>query len=344
MKIHNLGKSGLKVSELCFGAMTFGQGGGLWSAIGKVGQSDANAMVKLAWEAGINFYDTANVYSYGQAEEILGRAFKDLAIPREQLVIATKVRGAMSQEAEAGTGDWNNKGISRKNIMNAVQGSLKRLGVDYIDLYQIHGWDFDTPMEEALEALKDLVRAGLVRYIGVSNWPARKIVRALAMQESNHWARFVSLQAYYSLVARDLEQELLPLVREEGLGLMVWSPLSGGYLSGKYRAGQTETGRRSAFEFPPIDPRSEAALAVLEQVAQAHGVSMATVALAWLLKQPGVTAPILGASKFNQLEQNLGAAQLDLSQDELATLSESTKPFPAYPNWMVSWMNERTVS
>ena len=247
MKYRTLGRTGLKVSELCLGTMTFGEN---FYGIAVVDQTNANAMVARALEAGVNFFDTADVYSYGRSEEVLGQALKDIGVERDRLILATKVRSAMTAEATAGTGDVNNVGLSRQHIFAAVEHSLRRLQTDYIDLYQVHGWDIVTPIEETLRALDDLVRQGKVRYIGCSNWSARQLMKALYLSRANRWAEFVSLQAYYSLVGRDLEHELLPLCREEGLGVLPWSPLSGGFLSGKYtRDNPTPEGaRRSGFQ------------------------------------------------------------------------------------------------
>jgi aryl-alcohol dehydrogenase-like predicted oxidoreductase len=335
MEYRRLGNTGLRVSELCLGTMTFGS---KFYSIAAVDQSGANEMVARALEAGVNFFDTADVYSYGESEEILGRAFKEAGVARESLVVATKVRGAMSEASIAGTGDVNNVGLSRKHIMESCEASLRRLGTDYIDLYQVHGWDALTPVEETLRALDDLVRQGKVRYLGCSNWAARHISKALALADGRGWERFVSLQAYFSLVGRDLEHELLPLCREEGLGVLPWSPLSGGFLTGKYRRDdpQPEGARRSNFHFPPIDEaRGFDAVDALEAVARAHGASIAQAALAWLLAQPGVTSVIIGANKMSQLEDNLKAAELRLSAEEVGRLSATTAPAAMYPQWMV---------
>jgi aryl-alcohol dehydrogenase-like predicted oxidoreductase len=225
--------------------------------------------------------------------------------------------------------------------MESVDGSLRRLGVDYIDLYQIHGIDPHTPIEETLEALNDLVRLGKVLYIGVSNLAAWQVSKALGISERRGWAKFVSLQAYYSLVARDLEVELLPMAREEGLGVLTWSPLAGGYASGKYRAGKPQVARRNTFDFPQVSPKAEDALVVLEAVADAHGVTMARVALAWLRQQPGVTSVIIGARSVEQLEDDLKAADLELTPDELEKLGAPTAPHQPYPQWMIAWQSGR---
>jgi aryl-alcohol dehydrogenase-like predicted oxidoreductase len=338
VQYRRLGTTGLKVSDLCLGTMTFGQG---FRNIGVLAQEGATELVRLALDAGVNFFDTADVYSRGESEQILGAALRDAGVARESVVIATKVRGTMSDAAEAGTGDVNNRGLSRKHIIEACNNSLRRLGVDYIDLYQIHGVDEETPLEETLAALNDLVHAGKVLYIGVSNLPARRIAKALGLARQHGWAQFVSLQAYYSLVARDLEHELLPLCREEGLGVLPWSPLSGGYLSGKYRAGAPEVGRRNEFDFPPLAPEASAALAPLEAVANERGTSMARVALAWLRQQPGVTSVIVGARNVAQLSDNLAAADLDLTPAELERLGAPTQPRRLYPQWMMEFQAGR---
>jgi aryl-alcohol dehydrogenase-like predicted oxidoreductase len=319
------------------GTMTFGSN---FFGIGALGQEASEELVARALESGINFFDTANVYSYGESEEILGRAVKNRGATRESLVIATKVRGAMSEGAIAGTQDVNNVGLSRKHIMEACEASLRRLGTDYIDLYQVHGWDALTPVEETLRALDDLVRQGKVRYLGCSNWTARHLSKALAVAEGRGWERFVSLQAYYSLVGRDLEHELLPLCVEEGLGVLPWSPLSGGFLSGKYRREDPspEGARRTNFQFPPIDEaRGFDAVDALEEVARARGASVAQAALAWLLARPAVTSVIIGANKMSQLEDNLKAVELRLSAEEIERLSATTAPPALYPQWMVEF-------
>lgn len=335
MEYRRLGETGLRVSELCMGTMTFGSN---FFGIGALGQEASGELVARAVESGVNFFDTANVYSYGESEEILGRAIKGLDAARESFVIATKVRGAMSEGAIAGTGDVNNVGLSRKHIMESCEASLRRLGTDYIDLYQVHGWDALTPVEETLRALDDLVRQGKVRYLGCSNWTARHLSKALAVSEGRGWERFVSLQAYYSLVGRDLEHELLPLCVEEGLGVLPWSPLSGGFLTGKYRREDPspEGARRSNFHFPPIDEaRGFDAVDALEEVARSRGVSIAQTALAWLLARRGVTSVIIGANKMSQLEDNLKAVELKLSAEEVERLSATTAPAALYPQWMV---------
>jgi aryl-alcohol dehydrogenase-like predicted oxidoreductase len=340
MNHRRLGNTGLKVSELCLGTMTFGTN---FYNIAEVDQAGANRMVARALEAGINFFDTADVYSYGESEEALARAIKESGVRRDAVIIATKVRSAMSEAASAGTGDVNNVGLSRQHIMAACEASLRRLGTDYIDLYQVHGWDVLSPMEETLRALDDLVRQGKVRYLGCSNWAARHLAKSLSVSRAHDWERFVSLQAYYSLVGRDLEHELLPLCREEGLGVLVWSPLSGGFLSGKYRRDNPhpEGARRTSFDFPPIDEaRGFDAVDALDQVAKQRGASVAQVALSWLLAQPGVASTIIGANKMSQLEDNLKAIDVQLSAAEIERLSATTAPPTLYPQWMIERQNE----
>lgn len=339
MKYRTLGRTGLKVSELCLGTMTFGDN---FFNIAVVDQAGANTMVSRCLDAGINFFDTADVYAYGQSETILGQALKDSGVVRDKMIVATKVRSAMSEEATAGTADVNNVGLSRQHIFSSIEHSLRRLGMDYIDLYQVHGWDMLTPVEEILRSLDDLVRQGKVRYIGCSNWSARHLMKALTISQAKEWPGFVSLQAYYSLVGRDLEHELLPLCREEGVGVLPWSPLSGGFLSGKYRRDNPnpEGARRTNFQFPAIDEaRGFDAIEALDQIAKKKGATVAQVALAWLLAQPGVTSIIIGANKMSQLEDNLKAADLELSAEEIEQLSRTTAPPSMYPQWMIERQN-----
>ncbi len=339
MKYKRLGNTGLKVSEICLGTMTFGS---TFYNIGEVDLDLAKKIIKKSWDAGVNFFDTADVYSWGESEKILGQALKDLNIPREQAVIATKVRGAMSEDAAEGTGDVNNAGLSRKHIMESVEASLDRLGTDYLDLYQIHGVDKETPIEETLAALNDLVRQGKVHYIGCSNLSVRQLAKSLELSKARGWASFSSLQAYYSVAGRDLEYELLPLCREEGLGVLPWSPLAGGFLTGKYRRDREapEGSRRNEFDFPPIDKEvAYDVVEVMDEIAESKGASIPQVALSWLLHKKGVTSVIIGAKKMSQLEDNLGAAELELSDAEFNRIAEVTEPRQIYPQWMVKRMN-----
>lgn len=334
-----LGRTGLKVSELCLGTMTFGS---KFFNIAVLDQAGATEITARALDAGVNFFDTADVYAHGESEELLGRTLKECGVQRDAVVIATKVRSPMTEAAMAGTGDVNNTGLSRYHIVAACEASLKRLGTDHIDLYQVHGWDIHTPVEECVRALDDLVHQGKVRYIGCSNWPARHLAKALAMAEAHDWQRFVSLQAYYSLAGRDLEHELLPLCREEGLAVLPWSPLSGGFLTGKYRRDDPapEGARRSGFQFPPIDEaRGFDAVEMLSTIAREKNATIPQVALAWLLAQPGVTSVIIGANKLSQLGDNLKSIDVKLSPEEESRLSATTAPPTLYPQWMIERQN-----
>lgn len=329
MQYKLLGNTGLKVSELCLGTMTFG-GRDWWTAIGALPQDEVNTLVKQSVEAGINFIDTANVYSVGVSEQMTGQAIRDLGLKRDDLVIATKVRGVMGEGP-------NNSGLSRKHILQQADESLRRLNTDYIDLYQIHGFDPLTPFEETLEALDILVKSGKVRYIGCSNLAAWQIMKALGISAQNHLAKFVSLQAYYTIAGRDLEREVAPLLLDQKLGLMVWSPLAGGFLSGKYsRNATTEEGRRVAFDFPPVNKdKAFDIIDVMQSIAASKGVTVAQVALAWLLHQPVVTTVIIGAKRPDQLQDNLKSVDVSFTADELAQLDEVSKLSPEYPGWMI---------
>jgi aryl-alcohol dehydrogenase-like predicted oxidoreductase len=330
MKYRLLGNTGLKVSELCLGTMTFG-GKGYWTAIGQLPQEPVDELVKRSVDAGINFIDTANVYSEGLSEEMTGTAIRNLGLKRDDLVIATKVRGKMGEGP-------NNTGLTRKHILQQADESLRRLNIDYIDLYQIHGYDPLTPIEETLEALDTLVRSGKVRYVGCSNVTAWQLMKSLAYSTYNHVARFESLQAYYTIAGRDLERELIPLVQDQKVGLLVWSPLAGGLLSGKYGRNKQgpEDSRRINFDFPPVNKeRAYDIIDVMEQIAQEKQVSVAQLALAWLLHQPAVTSVIIGAKKNEQLEDNLKAIDIELTADEVAKLDEVSKLAPEYPGWML---------
>ena len=331
MRYNKLGSTGLFVSELCLGTMTFGGGdSGVWSKIGNLDQASVDTLIGRAIEAGINVIDTADVYGEGRSEVLTGQALKNLGVPRDRVVVATKVFG----ETDPGP---NGRGYSRYHVMEAVKGSLKRLQVDHIDLYQIHGFDPATPIEEALRALDTLVQHGHVRYLGVSNWAAWQIVKALGIAERRGLARFESLQAYYTIAGRDLERELVPMLHSEGLGLLVWSPLAGGLLSGKYtRHSAAEAGsRRTTFDFPPVQlDRAYDVIDVMRGIAQARDVSVAQIAIAWLLHQPVVTSVIIGAKRLEQLDDNLAAASLRLSVEELAALEASSRLPAEYPGWM----------
>ena len=333
MKFRLLADTGLFVSELCLGTMTFGGKGQIWESIGGLNQAAADGIVHRALDAGINFLDTADVYSAGESETMVGKA---IAGRRQDIVLATKVRGRM------GPGP-NQVGLSRHHIINSVEGSLKRLGTDYIDLYQIHRWDTLTNIEDTMRALDDLVRAGKVRYIGCSNLPAWYLMKSLAVSREQRLERFKCTQSYYSLAGRDLERETIPLLKDQGLGLLVWSPLAGGFLSGKFtRDGGDETARRATFDFPPVN--KEKAFGILDgltPIAKAHSVTVPQVALAWILANDAVTSVIIGARKIAQLDDNLKAVDVTLTADDMKALDEVSKLTPEYPAWMDSLGTDR---
>jgi aryl-alcohol dehydrogenase-like predicted oxidoreductase len=328
MNYRSLGRTGLRVSELCFGTMTFG-GDGMYKAIGGTAQAEADRLVGVCLDAGINFFDTADVYSGGRAEQILGKA---LGTRRREVVVATKVRGRVGPGPNA-------VGLSRGHILDSVDASLQRLGTDYIDLYQIHGYDALAPWEETMRALDDLVRAGKVRYIGASNLAAWHLMKALGISAREGLARFETIQSYYSIAGRDLERELCPLMESEQVGLLIWSPLAGGFLSGKFSRDQKgpEGTRRASFNFPPVDEaRGYAVLDVLAEVAREHQVSVARVALAWLLHQKVTTSVIVGARDDAQLRDNLAAPEVKLAPAELERLDKVSALPPEYPGWMIT--------
>jgi len=329
MKYNLLGNTGLKVSELCLGTMTFG-GKGMYTAIGQLGQEPVDALMKRSIDAGINFIDTANVYSEGLSEELTGASIKNLGLNRNDLVLATKVRGTM------GTGP-NDAGLTRKHIMHQVENSLKRLQTDYIDLYQVHSYDPLTPIEETIGALDDLVKSGKVRYIGASNYAAWQLMKALGYSTHHRLAKYVSLQAYYTIAGRDMERELIPLLNDQKVGLMVWSPLAGGLLSGKYtRDDDNNEGRRKNFDFPPVNrDRAFNVLDLLHPMAKEKNATVAQLAIAWLLHQPAVTTVIIGANKQEQLEDNLKSIDIKFTAEELQQLDEASKLPSEYPKWML---------
>src|SRR3954447_3035604 len=312
MRYNSFGQTGLYVSELCLGAMTFG-GGGIWKAIGELGSKEAEALIGTALDAGVNLIDTADVYSEGESERLLGAALKALDRPREQVVVATKVRGRVGPGV-------NQVGLSRGHILASIDASLTRLGLDHVDLYQIHGLDPATPIEETVRALDDVVRSGKARYVGFSNLPAWVASKALTLSAERGLSRFVSAQVYYSLVGRDIEREIAPLCQAEGLAILPWSPLAGGLLSGKFdpaKKGPADA-RRASFDFPPVDlERLPRVLAALRKVADETGASSARVALAWQLTKPFVTSIILGAKRPAQLTDNLAAVDLQLAPEQL---------------------------
>lgn len=332
MEYNTLGDTGLLVSRLCLGTMTFSSGQGIYKHIGNVAQAGADALVKASLDGGINFFDTADVYSAGESEAMLGQAFRNLGVPRKDFVLATKVSSRM------GPGR-NDVGASRGHIMDAVEASLRRLQTDHIDLYQIHATDTVTPLEETMRALDDLITQGKVRYIGCSNWQAWRVATALGISARKNSARFNSVQAYYSVAGRDLERELVPLMEAEKLGLLVWSPLAGGLLSGRFsRENQAPAGsRRSEFDFPIVDKeRAWTVLDVMRPIAEAHDCSPARIALAWLLSKPAVTSVLVGAKRLNQLKDNLAAVDVVLTQDELRRLDEVSELPREYPGWMLA--------
>lgn len=334
MKYKVLGNTGLKVSELCLGTMTFG-GKGFFKVMGSLGQDSVDQLVKKAVDSGINFIDTANVYSEGLSEELTGQAIRNLGLNRDDLILATKVRGAMGQGP-------NDQGLTRKHIMQQVEASLKRLNTDYIDLYQIHSFDPITPFEETLNTLDDLVRSGKVRYVGASNLSAWQLMKAVGYSKYNDKAKFVSMQSYYSLAGRDIERELVPLLDDQKIGLMVWSPLAAGLLSGKYnRNGESETGGRlTNFASFPVDrERAFNIIDVLQPMAESKGVTVAQLSLSWLLHQSAVTSVIIGANKIEQLEDNLQSVNIVFSVEELQILEEVSKLSVEYPGWMLERSN-----
>ena len=321
MDYQRLGKSGLKVSRICLGTMTYGSS--QWRDW-VLDERESRPFIQRALELGINFFDTADAYSLGVSEEILGRALNDFT-RREEVVIASKVFFSMGDKPNLG-------GLSRVHIMQAIDDSLRRLGTDYIDLYQIHRWDPETPIEETLEALHDVVKSGKVRYIGASSMYAWQFSKSLYLADLHGWTRFVSMQNHYNLVYREEEREMIPLCRAEGIGVVPWSPLARGFLSGnRSRQDWGETARAKSDEFAHQMYYQESDFTVVERVvelAQQRGVTPSQIALAWLLHQPGVTAPIIGASKMTHLEEDIAAIDIELSPEELDTLQEPYLPHP----------------
>ena len=339
MRMNRLGHTGLFVSELCLGTMTFGGGGDMWGKIGSLQQDEADRLVARAIDAGVNFLDTADVYAGGRSEAIAGQALRNLKTPRDEIVVATKVFGTMGNGA-------NSNGASRLHILEGCKASLKRLQLDYIDLYQIHGFDPATPIEETVRALDILVQHGHVRYVGVSNWAAWQIMKALGIAERHGLSRFQSLQAYYTLATRDIEREIVPMLLSETLGLMVWSPLAGGLLSGKYSRDMAadQGSRRVTFDFPPVDKgRAFDCIDAMRPMAEARGISVAQIALAWLLHQKTVTSVIVGAKRHEQLDDNIAAATVELSAEELATLDRVSALPSEYPQWMMERQGEARI-
>ena len=325
MKYRKLGNTGIIVSEVALGTMQFGSK----MNVGNLGQEDTTRMVKQALDSGINFIDTADVYSLGESETLLGNALKGL---REEIVLATKVRLPMG-------GNFNRSGATRVNIMREVEASLRRLQTDYIDLYQVHGWDSNTPLEETLRTLDDLVRQGKVRYIGLSNLMSWQAATAIMLQERLGLEKYVTAQMYYSLVGRGLEYEFQSFAEYHNIGILVWSPLAGGFLAGKYsRANPAPAGTRFADsgQFVPFDKEmGYRVVDALKEVAARHGASPARVAIAWLLGRPAISSVIIAARKAEQLEDNIRAVELRLSDDDVRLLDAASDPGVPYPKWMV---------
>ena len=340
MKFNRLGRTGLYVSELCMGTWGFSGRNYFGGAIGTLIQKDATSFIGRALEARINFIDTANVYSYGDSELMTGQALKDLGVKRSDVVLATKVFGRMA-------GGPNDMGASRGHIMDSVSLSLERLQTDHIDLYQIHHSDSVTPLEETMRALDDLVRQGMVRYIGVSNWEAWKIMKANGIAEHRGLTRVETNQVYYSLPGRDIEQEMVPMMQDQGIGCLVWSPLAGGYMAGKYTAdgdSKPEPGRRANFDFPPIDKdKADKTVIAMREIAKKHGVSVACVGLTWVRQKPFITSTIIGATTMAQLNDNLASVDFSLSAEEMVRLDEVSADKTAYPYWMISRNNATRV-
>ncbi len=346
-----LGRTGLIVSRICLGTMTFGGEGGIWKFIGKQQQDEADALVRSAFDAGVNFFDTADVYSAGVSERMLGQAIRNNNLPRDEIVVATKVFGRVSmvvaedasdaEKAEAERREnkaRNISGLSRKHIMDSVDASLERLGLDYIDLYQVHGTDPLTPIEETVEALDLLVRHNKVRYVGLCNMPAWLIMKAIAYAREKGLHRFESAQMYYSIAGRELEREVVPLAKDQELAILPWSPLAGGFLSGKFSrdGGGPNDARRTVFDFPPVDKdKGFDIIDAMRPMAEAHGISVAQISLAWLLHQKHVTSVIIGARTAEQLTDNLASVDVKLTADELAKLDDISALNPEYPGWMV---------
>jgi aryl-alcohol dehydrogenase-like predicted oxidoreductase len=331
MKYNELGKTGVLVSELCLGTMTFG-GKGMWQSIGQLPQDEVNKIVKTSMDSGINFIDTANAYSEGLSETLLGESLKKLGISHQNVVIATKVRLRMGQSA-------NQVGLSRLHIMDSVNDSLTRLQLSHIDLLYIHGVDPITPLEETMRGLEDVVRSGKVRYIGISNHPAWMVVKANSYAEKMGWTKFVASQNYYSIAGRDIEREIVPMALSENIGIMPWSPLAGGFLSGKFTRNSKATGnnRRDSFDFPPVNKeKAFDIIEVMEVIANRHKISVATVALAWVINQPGITSTIIGAKTLDQLTDNIKAVSIELTSGELKQLNDASALSPEYPGWMVN--------
>ena len=336
MKYNILGSTGLYVSELSFGTMTFG-GKGFWKKVGALNQSDASVLVRTAIDQGINFFDTANVYSYGQSEEILGQSIKQLGIAKDQIILATK----LSAPAKKGI---NNAGLSRYHIFNAVDESLKRLQIDHIDVLYVHGMDFNTSVENIMNSLNDVVKSGKARYIGVCNWYAWMVMKAQMIAQTNNWVGFSTMQYYYSLASRDIEREVIPTAVDLNLPVIPWSPLAGGYLTGKYKnniGSKSDNFRRNKLDFPLIDkPKTERIIMLLEEIAQQKQYTVAQLALAWLMQRKGVASTIIGASKAEQIKENAKACEVVFTEKEVLKLEEVSALQKEYPQWQAEFQSE----
>jgi aryl-alcohol dehydrogenase-like predicted oxidoreductase len=330
MKFKQLGKTGVLLSELCFGTMTFG-GRGYWKAIGQLAEDEVTQLVKTAIDHGVNFFDTANAYSEGLAETLFGKALKNLGINSQTVFIATKVRLRMGEGA-------NQVGLSKLHILDSVDDSLQRLGLSHIDMLYIHGVDPITSLEETMRALEDVVRSGKVRYLGVSNHPAWMVMKANSFAANLGWSKFVASQNFYSIASRDIEREIVPMALSEGISIMPWSPLAGGFLSGKFKRESKTDGdnRRDNFDFPPINKdKAFDIIDVMSKIGDRYGVSVARVALSWTKEKTGVTSVIIGAKSQEQLLDNLACTQLQLTPDEMKELDAISALTPEYPGWMV---------
>ena len=322
MQYVNLGKSGLKVSRLCLGMMSYGTS--TWRPW-VLDEEQAFPFVEKALEAGINFFDTADMYSKGVSEELTGKMLRKLGVKRENVVVATKVYFNLTDEVNGG-------GLSRKHIMDAIDASLQRLGMDYVDLYQIHRWDYETPIEETMEALHDVVKAGKARYIGASSMYAWQFAKAQHIADLHGWTRFVSMQNHYNLVYREEEREMIPLCIDQGIGLIPWSPLARGFLAGnRKRSGGGGTARANSDDYAAEMYFREEDFTVAkyaQEIAGKRGVTSSQIALAWMLQKPHITAPIIGATKLEHLEQSIAALEIELSEDEIAALEGAYQPHP----------------
>jgi aryl-alcohol dehydrogenase-like predicted oxidoreductase len=336
MRYNLLGRTGVFVSELCLGTMTFG-GKGFWEVVGRLGQGEAEALIGTALDSGVNFIDTADAYSEGESERLLGAALESLSRPREQLVVATKVRATVGKGV-------NEVGLSRSHILASIESSLKRLQLDFVDLYQIHGFDPATPIEETVRALDDVARSGKARYVGFSNLPAWLGMKAIAYAEAHQLTRFQSAQVYYSIAGRDIERELVPMAQSEGVSILSWSPLAGGLLSGKFDPDKPgpEGARRTTYNFPPVDEqRLRGVLAALRQVSTETGHSVARLALAWQLTRPFVSSVLIGAKTQDQLRDNLAAVDVTFTPQQLELLDRASALPHEYPAWMVERQNSQ---